>query len=183
MGVGHFIPKDSDMSDSHHTKEQVRAAFARAPEILEQMIAAGCRLPRFELFIDGSGRIALGDEAVVTDEQLRLAQRLLRSTRPYETMCPICMQAIMFGGKPKPHTHTVGVTFCCGLASDRTRVDRLSGLAHIKADHVDGPLLVRRDGRLHWLSLWERLLVWAGCLDAAAIDAKLTRREAIRRGR
>lgn len=38
--------------------------------------------------------------------------------------------------------------------------------------HIDGPLLYRRDGQLHWLTLWERLRCWLGYDDANSLDRK-----------
>jgi len=37
-------------------------------------------------------------------------------------------------------------------------------------NHIDGPMLVFRDGQLHWLTLWERFLVWAGIATAESIE-------------
>jgi len=41
----------------------------------------------------------------------------------------------------------------------------------IDPHHIDGPLLVMRDGSLHWLTLWERFMVWAGWSDALDLEA------------
>lgn len=38
--------------------------------------------------------------------------------------------------------------------------------------HVDGPLLRMRDGQLHWLTPWERLLFWLGRTDAETLERK-----------
>jgi hypothetical protein len=43
---------------------------------------------------------------------------------------------------------------------------------HIQLDHIDGPLLLLRDGRLHWLTLAERILLWLGRTDAAQLERK-----------
>ena len=43
---------------------------------------------------------------------------------------------------------------------------------HIQWGHVDGPLLVFRDGQLHWLTLWERIAVWLGWANAISIERK-----------
>lgn len=42
----------------------------------------------------------------------------------------------------------------------------------IKWGHVDGPLLVMRDGSLHWLTLWERFMCWLGLSDALVIELR-----------
>ena len=36
----------------------------------------------------------------------------------------------------------------------------------INRKHIDGPLLYLRNGEMHWLTLWERLLLWLGKTDA-----------------
>lgn len=40
----------------------------------------------------------------------------------------------------------------------------------INRKHIDGPLLYMRNGELHWLTLWERLLLWLGKTDALALE-------------
>lgn len=40
----------------------------------------------------------------------------------------------------------------------------------IQPNHIDGPLLVFRDGQLHWLTLWERLQFAFGLTDAEKIE-------------
>lgn len=42
----------------------------------------------------------------------------------------------------------------------------------IEAKHIDGPLLIFRNGELHWLTLWERLLFKLGMTDAKALERK-----------
>lgn len=42
----------------------------------------------------------------------------------------------------------------------------------IKKNHIDGPLLTLRDGRMHWLTLWERALLAMGLTDAARLERK-----------
>jgi hypothetical protein len=44
---------------------------------------------------------------------------------------------------------------------------------YINRKHIDGPLLYFSDGQLHWLSLWERVLLFLGRVDAVALEAKL----------
>jgi len=39
--------------------------------------------------------------------------------------------------------------------------------------HINGPLLVFRNGELHWLSLWERLRCWLKLDDAESLEKKL----------
>lgn len=43
---------------------------------------------------------------------------------------------------------------------------------HIKRNHVDGPMLSLRDGRVHFLSFWERLLLALNKTDALALERK-----------
>lgn len=43
---------------------------------------------------------------------------------------------------------------------------------YILANHIDGPLLCLRDGQLHWLNLWERVLFSLGLTDAASLEDK-----------
>lgn len=43
---------------------------------------------------------------------------------------------------------------------------------YIKAKHIDGPLLVYRDGQMHWLTLWERFLFLFGWTDAEKLERK-----------
>ena len=38
--------------------------------------------------------------------------------------------------------------------------------------HVDGPLLICRDGSIHWLTLWERFQLWLGYIDIDHLDMK-----------
>ncbi len=42
----------------------------------------------------------------------------------------------------------------------------------INRKHIDGPLLFMRNGEMHWLTLWERLLLWLGKTDALALERK-----------
>jgi hypothetical protein len=42
----------------------------------------------------------------------------------------------------------------------------------IRPDHIDGPLLTFRDGQMHWLTLWERLLLALGLTDAQKLERK-----------
>ncbi len=45
-------------------------------------------------------------------------------------------------------------------------------LPHIQWDHIDGPLLNLRDGRLHWLTLWERIRFRLGFDTALTLERK-----------
>lgn len=45
----------------------------------------------------------------------------------------------------------------------------------IQMNHVDGPLLCMPDGSLHWLTLWERLLLWLDLTSAKALADKYAR--------
>jgi hypothetical protein len=47
-----------------------------------------------------------------------------------------------------------------------------SSRPRIKPDHVDGPLLVFRDGQMHWLTPWERILFALGLTDAERLERK-----------
>ena len=49
----------------------------------------------------------------------------------------------------------------------------LDTLPSINRGHIDGPLLHFSDGQLHWLTPWERLLLWLGKTDAAKLQRKL----------
>lgn len=42
----------------------------------------------------------------------------------------------------------------------------------IDLKHIDGPLLTLRDGRVHWLTPWERFLVRTGRADAYTLERK-----------
>jgi hypothetical protein len=43
----------------------------------------------------------------------------------------------------------------------------------IDGRHIDGPVLHRLDGTMHWLSWGERFAVWRGRADAWSLEAKL----------
>jgi hypothetical protein len=43
---------------------------------------------------------------------------------------------------------------------------------HIKWNHVDGPLLICRDGTPHFLSAWERFLFRANFLTIEELDRR-----------
>lgn len=38
--------------------------------------------------------------------------------------------------------------------------------------HIDGPLLHFRNGELHWMTMWERMLCWLGQADALSLERK-----------
>jgi len=42
----------------------------------------------------------------------------------------------------------------------------------IKWNHVDGPLLVTRAGRIHWLTYWERIQMRFGWTDIFKLERK-----------
>lgn len=42
----------------------------------------------------------------------------------------------------------------------------------INRKHIDGPLLYMRNGEIHWLTPWERILLWFGRTDALALERK-----------
>lgn len=83
------------MSDEHHTPEQVKKAFAYAPQVLRQLQEAGVEYPSLLLYEDASGQLNLGQK--VTTEQFKLATSLVKSRRQS-----------MF-------TKAVTIDFCCGL--------------------------------------------------------------------
>ena len=44
---------------------------------------------------------------------------------------------------------------------------------YVKWKHVDGPLLVCRDGLMHWLTWRERIWAWWTSADAEAIEKRV----------
>lgn len=100
-------------NEGHHTEAEVQAAFQRAPEILRELVSAGLELPRFELFVDGSGTLFLGKEGQVTAKQWELATQLVRSVRA--TYCMKCLVSATKDEDIPEHEHMVAITFCCGL--------------------------------------------------------------------
>lgn len=48
----------------------------------------------------------------------------------------------------------------------------ISARPSIVRNHIDGPMLIFRDGQLHWLTLWERLLLAFGWADAERLEKK-----------
>ena len=96
------------MSDSHHSPEEIKAAFEKTPGILNQLKEAGCKYPRFELFEDASGYLILGKEGEVTGSQWELASNLVHSVRT--RWCMECLE-----DAPQEHKHEIAIQFCCGL--------------------------------------------------------------------
>ena len=47
-----------------------------------------------------------------------------------------------------------------------------SSRPYIKWTHIDGPLLVYRDGQMHWLTVWERFCCQLGVSTAQSIETK-----------
>lgn len=43
---------------------------------------------------------------------------------------------------------------------------------HIQWNHIDGPLLVMRNGELHWLTWRERFMFWLGWLTVEEVEEK-----------
>lgn len=43
---------------------------------------------------------------------------------------------------------------------------------YINRRHIDGPLLYMRNGQMHWLTPWERVLLWLGLTDALILERK-----------
>lgn len=48
----------------------------------------------------------------------------------------------------------------------------LTAQPFVQMKHIDGPCLHTRDGQVHWLTLWERLLLWLGLTNAHMLEAK-----------
>jgi hypothetical protein len=46
----------------------------------------------------------------------------------------------------------------------------ISARPTINSNHIDGPLLTFRDGQMHWLTLWERLLLRLGLTNAEILE-------------
>src|SRR5208282_3168514 len=42
----------------------------------------------------------------------------------------------------------------------------------INRRHIDGPLLYMRNGEMHWLTIWERILLRLGRTDAVRLERK-----------
>jgi hypothetical protein len=42
---------------------------------------------------------------------------------------------------------------------------------HVKWNHIDGPMMVRADGTIKWLSLRERFMHWIGACSLEDIAA------------
>lgn len=91
--------EENDMSEGHHTEEQVDKAFAAVPKLLRKLIEAGCENPWVELHGDASGKIILGRNEYVTDKQIELAIDLVKSRR-YSS-----------------DDGYIGITSCCGFVS------------------------------------------------------------------
>lgn len=49
----------------------------------------------------------------------------------------------------------------------------ISARPSIVPNHIDGPLLTFRDGQMHWLTMWERILFALGLTDADKLERKL----------
>lgn len=50
---------------------------------------------------------------------------------------------------------------------------KIGAAPYINKKHIDGPLPVCRDGQLHWLTLWERWLLFRGKIDAYSLEHKV----------
>ena len=86
--------------------------FLAAPAILRDLEKAGVELPCLELFADGSGRLKLGAQVHLSDEQIRLAVNLVHSER-FET-CIACVKRI----DHSKESHNVTISFCGGLHAE-----------------------------------------------------------------
>lgn len=71
---------------------------------------------------------------------------------------------INMGGDMRPNYfdlgHGVGVEF------------KPDAEPYVQWNHIDGPLLHLRCATLHWLTLWERLRMWAGLEDVYSLERK-----------
>lgn len=47
-------------------------------------------------------------------------------------------------------------------------------LAYVSWEHIDGPMLVGRDGTIHWLTWFERFLLYLNLTTVEALDEKYT---------
>lgn len=94
---------------SHHTENQVKAAFQTAPIILRKLQDAGLKHPSIELFADASGKLNLGYEKDVKPEYWKLATSLIHSVR-LQTCYDCLSNKCNLGDK-----HMVSIQFCCGL--------------------------------------------------------------------
>ena len=66
----------------------------------------------------------------------------------------------------------------CGICGGNNHIEHACPCQpHIQRDHIDGPMLVMTDGRLHWLTLWERFCLLIGWHDARSLDRKHWNRE------
>ena len=96
--------------DSHHTPGQARTAFARAHDILVDLRAHGVEAPRFELFVDGSGRLVLGPRGKVTLVQYQRAVELVLSERmdfdADEIAIRFCCGLVEHEAEPEPPVYT-----------------------------------------------------------------------------
>lgn len=43
---------------------------------------------------------------------------------------------------------------------------------HLNTHHIDGPVVTFSDGQMHWLTLWERVLLLFGKIDAPMLQRK-----------
>lgn len=55
---------------------------------------------------------------------------------------------------------------CAGVSFQK------SARPSIVSRHIDGPMLIFRDGQIHWLTMWERLLFALGLTDAEKLECK-----------
>lgn len=51
-------------------------------------------------------------------------------------------------------------------------VRELGALPHVKWDNPDGPLLICKNGTVHWLTFIERLCLWLRLTSVEELDAK-----------
>lgn len=56
--------------------------------------------------------------------------------------------------------------------TDSGSTTREPGTPCIQWDHKDGPLLTCSDGSLHWVTMWERLLLRANYITLESLDKK-----------
>lgn len=72
------------------------------------------------------------------------------------------------GAVEQPAVKDLGIKFCPPSPSGISYPD--TSRPNITPNHIDGPLLVMRDGRCHWLTRWERVLLFFGQTDAQTLE-------------
>lgn len=47
--------------------------------------------------------------------------------------------------------------------------------SYIKWNHIDGPMLICKNGTIHWLTIMERLLLYFNLLSVTHLEEKIIR--------